>query len=53
MKIKLDENLPISLVPILERHGYDVDTVPEEHLSGRSDAEIWQAMGTEGRFLIT
>ena len=53
MKIKLDENLPARLVPILQRHGHDVDTVPEEQLSGRPDTEIWQAVGTEGRFLIT
>ncbi|MCL4470950.1 MAG: DUF5615 family PIN-like protein [Sulfuricella sp.] len=53
MKIKLDENLPARLAPILQRHGHDVDTVPEEHLSGRPDAEIWQAVSAEGRFLIT
>lgn len=53
MKIKLDENLPVRLVPILQRHGYEVDTVPDEQLSGRPDAEIWHAVGAEGRFLIT
>jgi len=53
MKIKLDENLPARLVPILRQHGHDVDTVPDEHLSGRPDTEIWQAAGTEGRCLIT
>lgn len=53
MKIKLDENLPARLVPILQRQGHDVDTVPEEQLSGRTDTEIWQAVGAEGRFLIT
>jgi len=53
MKIKLDENLPARLVPILQKHGHDVDTVPEEHLSGRPDSEIWQAVSAEGRFLIT
>lgn len=53
MKIKLDENLPARLVPVLQQHGHDVDTLPEEHLSGRPDAEIWQAVGAEGRFLIT
>lgn len=53
MKIKLDENLPARLAPILQRHGYDVDTVPEEQLSGRPDVEVWQAVSTEGRFLIT
>ncbi|MEQ1740987.1 MAG: DUF5615 family PIN-like protein [Candidatus Nitrotoga sp.] len=53
MKIKLDENLPARLVPILQQHGHDVDTVPEENLSGRPDAEIWQAVSAESRFLIT
>ncbi len=53
MKIKLDENLPVRLVPMLQRQGRDVDTVPEEHLSGRPDADIWRAVCAEGRFLIT
>lgn len=53
MKIKLDENLPARLVAVLQRHGHDVDTVPEEQLSGRPDTEIWRAAGAEGRFLIT
>lgn len=53
MKIKLDENLPARLMPVLQRHGHDVDTVPDEHLSGRPDADIWQAVRAEGRFLIT
>jgi predicted nuclease of predicted toxin-antitoxin system len=53
MKIKLDENLPARLVPILQRHGHDVATVPEEQLSGKPDAEIWQAVRMESRFLIT
>jgi predicted nuclease of predicted toxin-antitoxin system len=53
MKIKLDENLPARLVPILEQRGHDVHTVPEEHLGGGPDSEIWQAVNAEGRFLIT
>jgi predicted nuclease of predicted toxin-antitoxin system len=53
MKIKLDENLPARLLPILEDLGHDVDTVPGEHLSGRPDVEVWQAARAEGRFLIT
>jgi predicted nuclease of predicted toxin-antitoxin system len=53
MKIKLDENLPVRLVPILQQHGHDVDTVPEEKLSGRPDSEVWLTVSTEGRFLIT
>ncbi|MHB8847309.1 MAG: DUF5615 family PIN-like protein [Burkholderiales bacterium] len=53
MKIKLDENLPVRLVPILQNYGYDVDTVLAENLGGRPDADIWQAVCAEGRFLIT
>ncbi len=53
MKIKLDENLPARLVPVLQGHGFDVDTVPEEQLSGKPDAQVWQAVNAEGRFLIT
>lgn len=53
MRIKLDENLPARLVGILSARGHDVHTVPGENLSGRPDADIWQAACEEGRFLIT
>lgn len=53
MKIKLDENLPARLLPILKNHAHDVHTVLDERLNGRPDAEIWQAVNAEGRFLIT
>ena len=53
MKIKLDENLPARLKSILQSHGHDVDTVPDEQLSGQPDTEIWRAVSAEGRFLIT
>ncbi len=53
MRIKLDENLPARLVGVLSAHGHDVHTVPDENLSGRPDADIWQAACAEGRLLIT
>lgn len=53
MRIKLDENLPARLVGVLSAHGHDVHTVPDENLSGRPDADIWQAACEEERFLIT
>lgn len=53
MKIKLDENLPLALVDILEARGHDVDTVPGEGLSGRSDPEVWRAAQEAARFLVT
>ena len=34
MKIKLDENMPVDLSPLLEQLGHDVDTSPEEGLTG-------------------
>jgi len=36
MRLKLDENLPISLVGELRTLGYDVDTAQSEGLAGRS-----------------
>lgn len=53
MKLKLDENLPTSAAPRLAALGYDVHTVLDEKLGGRSDAEVWAAAQGEGRFLVT
>jgi hypothetical protein len=53
MKIKLDENLPSGLKPILDAFGHEVDTVPDEGLAGTSDSDVWRAAQGEGRFLIT
>jgi predicted nuclease of predicted toxin-antitoxin system len=53
VKIKLDENLPFSLVAALGQLGHEVDTVPEEGLRGSADAEVWEAAQSELRFLIT
>lgn len=53
MKIKLDENLPASLVASLSALGHEMDSVTSEGLSGRRDPEIWQAAQEAGRFFIT
>ena len=53
MKVKLDENLPESLLPMLGALGHDVDNVRVEGLSSRADADVWQAAQTTERFLIT
>ncbi len=53
MKIKIDENIPYSLVENLAKLGYDVDSVYDESLSGQKDDRIWNASQSEGRFLIT
>lgn len=38
MKFKLDENIPIRLVSVLGGLGHDIDTVPQESLTGRRQA---------------
>jgi predicted nuclease of predicted toxin-antitoxin system len=53
MKLKLDENLPESLVTALSTQGHDVDNVRIEGLVGRDDPDVWQAAQKESRFLIT
>ncbi|RMG37989.1 MAG: hypothetical protein D6732_05775 [Methanobacteriota archaeon] len=53
MKIKLDENLPISLTDILTESNHDVDSVFAENLKGKSDKTVWQKAQDEGRFFIT
>jgi predicted nuclease of predicted toxin-antitoxin system len=53
VKIKLDENIPVSLVRVLALRGHDVETVNAEGLVGRRDQEIWSHCQAEGRLLIT
>lgn len=53
MRIKVDENLPTALVGLLAAAGHDVDSVPQEGLTGQCDDEIWSAAQAAGRFLIT
>lgn len=53
MKIKLDENIPVGLVPILDELGHETDTVRDEGLKGRVDSHVWEAAQESGRFLIT
>lgn len=53
MKIKLDENLPVSLFELFRNHGHDVDTVENEGLTGENDRTVWEATQQAGRLLIT
>jgi predicted nuclease of predicted toxin-antitoxin system len=53
MKIKLDENLPFSLVGELSRLGHQVDTVPQEGISGAADKVVWEKAQKEERLFIT
>ena len=53
MKIKLDDNLPAGLVPLLAGLGHDVDTVIDEGLASANDDELWKGAQGAGRLLVT
>lgn len=53
MKLKLDENLPESLLESLCALGHDTDNVRVEGLAGQADGTVWQAAQADGRFLVT
>jgi|SRR5215475_12613339 len=53
MKVKLDEILPQQIAVELRTRAHDVETVGEEGLTGRTDADVWQAAQREGRLFIT
>jgi predicted nuclease of predicted toxin-antitoxin system len=53
MNIKLDENLPESLVGSLANIGHDVDNVRAEGLAGSEDLAVWKAAQKAGRFFVT
>ena len=38
--MKLDENLPESLIEALRASGHDVDNVRSEGLAGKADADV-------------
>ena len=53
MKIKLDENIPQRVAPVLSQARHDVDSVDDEGLAGTDDATVSQAATTEGRLVVT
>lgn len=53
MKIKLDENMPVSLVAVLAELGHDIDTVQSEGIAGTDDDCVWKASQQAERFFIT
>src|SRR5262245_50151176 len=53
MKVKLDENLPASLIDDLAALGHDADSVPQEGIGGRPDGDVFAAAQEASRFLIT
>lgn len=53
MRVKLDENLPRRVAPLLADAGHDVDSVHDEGLAGAPDPEVATAATAADRLVIT
>ena len=53
MQIKVDEDLPKIVVTLFREKGYQAASVVEQDMAGWKDAELWQVVQAEKRFLIT
>jgi hypothetical protein len=53
MKLKLDENFDVRLVPLLAAEGIDADTVLHEGLSSSADEIIYETCKAIGSTLVT
>lgn len=53
MKLKLDENIDLRVVTLLQLAGHDVATVPGQGLSSAPDPEVIDICRREGRCLVT
>lgn len=53
MRIKLDENIPVSAADVADDLGHDADTVTGESLAGATDADVLAAATRQGRLLVT
>lgn len=53
MRIKLDENLPDSLVPALASLGHDAETCAQEGIAGTGDQSIFAHACAERRTFVT
>lgn len=53
MRLKLDENITVVAKDLLVALGHDVDTVPDEHLTGRADVDVLAAAVDDERALVT
>jgi predicted nuclease of predicted toxin-antitoxin system len=53
VRVKLDENLPDSVITILGRVDHDVDTARAEGLRGAKDPAVVAGATADGRLLLT
>ena len=53
LKITVDEDLPRQAVKILRENGYDAVSVVEQGMGGWKDPQLWIAVQSAERFLVT
>ena len=53
IEVKVDEDLPPAVAVQLREAGYATMTVVEQGLGGTADAELYEKVRAEGRFLVT
>jgi Uncharacterized conserved protein len=53
VRFKVDENLPVDVAVLLRTQGYDAETVGEEGLGGKSDAELAEIALKEQHSILT
>jgi predicted nuclease of predicted toxin-antitoxin system len=53
MRIKVDEDLPPAAAKMLRDRGYEAASIVEQGMGGLKDADLWQAVQAEERFLVT
>jgi predicted nuclease of predicted toxin-antitoxin system len=53
MRIKVDEDLPRLAAQWLRDRGYEASTVRDQEMSGWEDSDLWEAVQSEQRFLVT
>lgn len=53
MRFLVDENLPFSLIRLLQDSGHDVLDIAASPLRGSADENLWRSAAREKRILIT
>ncbi len=53
MRVKVDEDLPTAISQLLRAAGHDATGVLDQGMSGWKDSDVWKAVQTERRFLVT
>jgi predicted nuclease of predicted toxin-antitoxin system len=53
MRVKVDEDLPLDGVRLLQERGYDAASVTAQGMGGWKDRPLWDAVQAEQRFLVT